>query len=88
MRDSVKELVEKTTKDLGLKAEHLFAAKGADLGESLKTFLEEHPEIVFDYAILGGMGVHAEAEKEHHYHASRLATSMLTHCVLNIVLIP
>ena len=82
----MKEATESTTRALNMKVEHLFGPRNTSTSESLKIFIEEHPEIVFDFAILGSMGVHGETDKG--YASSKIATSMLNMSCLNVVLIP
>ena len=60
-KEKVKEATEEFTQGLKMKVEHLFVAKGADLSESLKTFVEEHPDIIFDFVVVG----FGEAAGEH-----------------------
>ena len=49
----MKDLAEAESKRLGIKADHIFGQKGLDASESLKTFLEEHPDIIFDFVVVG-----------------------------------
>lgn len=79
-------MTEAVTKSLNLKVEHLWGSKTGELGDSLKVFLEEHPDIVFDFACLGSMG--NTAEKQAGYNASKLASSMMIQCCLNVLLVP
>lgn len=86
LRDRVKDVAEAAAKEYGVKYEHLFGAKTTDTASALKSFIEDHPDVVFDFVVLGGMGVHGEADKT--YTQGKIATAMMNKCFLNPIFIP
>lgn len=51
-KEKIKELVDKETSRLGMSADILMAERGSDLLESLKTFIQEQPDIIFDFVLV------------------------------------
>jgi hypothetical protein len=52
-KEKIKELVDRESSKLGMSTEILIADRGQDLLESLKGFLQDHPEIIFDFVLVG-----------------------------------